>query len=479
MTQIFGQTPTQPRSLHFMVQPDEQPAATDAQQSNTQPPNPQQPNPQSSAYSFEQGTFQEVRSRYESATSTWILGIFIALMTVLGLYAALTAGLKVWELQRRAALFETGTTLKQLSFEAWQQILPATGLTALPFIIAIVSSLVTCFGVTIFARYQPAKRLVWVARYQSKIIGWALLVPKANYTILAVVYIDPEHRHQRVGSHLLWNCLRQMSRPVYLICYPHLQSFYHQLGFTPVAKPDLPRELKRSLLRGMGLFQAPKPPPPLLTPFPFTSGMTACFVSNWWTILQIYRAFWRRQRFRYSRRYVLILVALLIVLPFQLAQTLVWSLSSILGLTSLSNFNVSLLGIQVSALAIALWLIIALFCFVSIFGKWQEWVVYDGDRPIAYIHISVRSTCSILYHLQIEPQYPPHTTANHLLTYLKRKIQFPLYFACPQRDRRFYAELGFTTVDRSVFPLEMKILQLGRSVPLKLTDEKATELSLL
>jgi hypothetical protein len=73
-------------------------------------------------------------------------------------------------------------------------------------------------GVECFILPQPANRSVWVACHHDRIIGWALLLKNSNHTILARVFIDSRFRRRRIGSRLILNSLKQVQKPVYLIC---------------------------------------------------------------------------------------------------------------------------------------------------------------------------------------------------------------------------------------------------------------------
>jgi hypothetical protein len=163
----------------------------------------------------------------------------------------------------------------------------------------------------------------------------------------------------------------------------------------------------------MGLFQkvvqlSASVPTPFLLPI----GLSICLVSDLWNRLKIYRAFWQRKRFRQSRLSVLVLIALVVVTPLGLSNGIFWSLETDFGLSRLNYFNVSFLGIQLSTLAIALWLSLLLLSRFTLFWRWQEWIVMESDCLIASIHLSRRATCSVLYHLHIEPLSPQHSIAS-------------------------------------------------------------------
>ncbi|KAF3887841.1 MULTISPECIES: GNAT family N-acetyltransferase [Nostocales] len=388
----------------------------------------------------------------------------------------------------QAYLYEMGK-LPRNFLDDWQQIFSLLSSIELPVFaelglriglgvgLAIGTGVGTYFITILLLSRKSSNYAVWVVEHKQQIVGWASLLMQTNYTVLSTIYIDPKHRLQGVGSHLLWRCLKNVRKPVYLICYPHLQGFYARIGFVSLSKQDMPKELQFSKLLGMRLLHEPtlitnqsSMTPPLL---PKLSIRPFQEIEEQW---HIYKTFWRRKRFRKSRLDVLTLVVLVSSRPFVALSGIVWSLEAIFGFTEFAHLNFSVLGIQFSGITITLWVFLFSISLLWFFAKCQEWIVERDGSLIGYIHFSHRGNCSILYNLHIEPQYNQQNLSKLLLARLNHQISRPLYFNCPRADRQFYTGLGFSLADRRELPFEFQFFQLTGYVPLKLTNLAMTDL---
>ena len=400
----------------------------------------------------------------------------------LGLCFAIAHGLTHWQHYSQAYEFERGTPITWPDTDAWISLGQVVGMTLLPFLIAgAVGPLSLWITKQIFLR-QPKKYSFWVACCPNRIIGQAVTIPKGNYTLLTILYIAPEHRGQRVGSHLLWHCLQEVKRPVYLICHNQLQTFYRRLGFVAVPSLSLPNELKRPLpptAKVMKLSLPPVVPSPILhLPFTPSRKWSVHLLTTWREKLEVYRTLGKRKRFRRSRRQRWVQIGVIILTPFLGINSVMGILKQIPGLKPLQNFDIPIispLGLYVSSFALAALLITLLVSVLWFVLGWQEWIVREGSRTIAYVQFSTYAHCTVLHQLHIEPQYPTFQMTKLLLGYFSRKIQFPIYVACARRDRRFYDKLGFIRVRRSALPWEMKVVQWGNPIPLQLSYDTAAQ----
>ena len=397
----------------------------------------------------------------------------------LGLYQAITKALNAWTQYRQAYEFELGTSLLWPDVDAWRFLGQVVGMTLLPIAIAATILFLGLWTTKRIHLRQIKEYSFWVACCQGRIIGRAVTIPKEHYTLLTILYIAPEHRGQRVGSHLLWHCLQEAKRPVYLICYRQLQAFYRRLGFATIPSLSLPSDLKLSLppeAKVMKLSLSPLVPPPIL-PLPFAPShqWSIHLLTDWREKLHVYRTLGKRKRFRRSRRQRRVQLGIMLLTPFLCTSVVFGILKYIPGLAGVRNFDIPILGLYVSSFAIAVLLITLLIGGLWMVLGWQEWTVKEGDRVIAYVQFSTYTHCSVLHQLHIEPQYPRLHMTQLLLGYFSRKIQFPIYVICSKRDRTFYRNLGFTHVRRTALPFEMKVVQWSKTTPLQLSYDAATQ----
>lgn len=396
----------------------------------------------------------------------------------LGLYFSISSGFKLWGQYQLAHEFEYGTIPTWPSLDEWDALMRVALAIMLPFFVAAMVMLVS-FWITKEILFRRLKHyLFWVACYQGRIIGRAVAIAKPSYTLLTILYIEPEHRGQRVGSHLLWHCLQQVNRPVYLICHRQLQSFYRRLGFATVPGLSLPSELNVSLppiAKAMKLSLSPQVPAPIIyLPFAPSYKWSVQLLTTWREKWRVYRTLGKRKRFRQARRHRWGQLVAMVITPFLGINVLVGILKQIPGLTGLRRFDVPFLGLYVSSFALAALLITLLLGFLWMTLGRQEWVVNDGKRAIAYVQFSTYAHCAVLHQLHVEPQYPRLQMAQLLLGYFSRKVQFPIYAVCQKRDRPFFAKLGFTRIPLKQLPFEMKLFKGGNTIPVKITHETAT-----
>lgn len=397
----------------------------------------------------------------------------------LGLYLAIAADLSLWAQYRQAYELEQGVAPVWPNVEEWIILAQVAGKTFLPCAIAAVVGLCGLWIVKRICVRQIKGYSFWVACYQGRIIGRAVTIPQEQYTLLTILYIAPEHRGQRVGSHLLWHCLQEAKIPVYLVCYRHLQPFFRRLGFVSVPSLSLPDELKRSLPPEgmvMKLSLLPTVPAPIIyLPFAPSRKWSIHLLTSGREKRQVYRTLGKRQRFRRSRRQRWIQLGIMAITPFLCTIVVLSLLKYVPGLQGLRNFDIPIMGLYLSSFALAVLLLTLLLGSLWILLGWQEWVVMEGTRIIAYVQFCTYARCSVLHQLHIEPQYPQAQMTQLLLGYFSRKVQFPLFVACPRRDRPFYAKLGFAYVRRTALPFEMNVVRWGNARPLRLSYDTATQ----
>ncbi|WP_407895915.1 GNAT family N-acetyltransferase [Scytonema sp. NUACC26] len=401
------------------------------------------------------------------------------LAIAIGIRAMLETALEKLQVYYRAYIYEMGN-LPNNFLQDWQQIFSILSSIDLSIFVgiglAIGTGVGTYFLTILLLSRSSSNSAIWVAEHKQQIVGRASLLIRTNYTVLSAIYIDPKHRLQGVGAHLLWYCLKNTRKLVYLICSPHLQGFYARIGFVALPKQDMPKELQFSKLLGMRLLHEPtlitsqSSTLPLL---PHLSIRSFQEIEEQW---YIYKTFWRRKRFRQSRFNMLTVIALISSRPFVVLSGLIWGFEAIFGFTEFAYFNFSVFGIEFSGITIALWVLLFSICLLWFFAQSQEWILEQDGYPIGYIHFSERGDCSILYNLHIEPQYQQQYLSKFLLARLSHQISRPLYFNCSLADRQFFTGLGFSVASRTELPFEFQFFQFRRYVPLKLANQAMTDL---
>lgn len=431
-------------------------------------------------YTFRRATSKEWRSHYRSPILDWIL-LSLALGAIaLGAYWAIAHGFSVWEQYRQDYEIEYNQLPVWPTSEEWSLIVGSVWRTTLPFLIVAGACLISRWIAKRILIRQNKHSSFWVACYQGNIIGRAVTLSTERYTLLTILYVTPEHRGQRVGSHLLWHSLQEVNRPVYLICHHQLQPFYRRLGFASVSGLNVPDDLKRPLApdaRMMKLSLPPLVPAPIIyLPFTPSRKWSIHLLSTWQEKLDVYQSLGKRKRFRQARRQRWVQLIIMIVTPFLGVNIVIEMLKHIPGLGGLKNFDIPIIpvvGLYISSFSLAVLLITLLMGLLWLVLSWQEWSVQDGNRTIAYVQLCSYGHCTVLHQLHIEPQYPRLQMTQFLLGYFSRKVQFPIYVTCTRRDRKFYDKLGFTRVRRSALPFEMKVVRWGNPIPLQLSYELA------
>jgi GNAT superfamily N-acetyltransferase len=85
---------------------------------------------------------------------------------------------------------------------------------------------------------------IWVIECNNKLFGSAKFIQYDTYSYLDQLFVFPAYRNQGIGSDLVHYCMRRGQNPIYLLCQPALTKYYARLGFTPIAKDNLPQELQ-------------------------------------------------------------------------------------------------------------------------------------------------------------------------------------------------------------------------------------------
>ncbi|WP_224090669.1 GNAT family N-acetyltransferase [Nostoc sp. MS1] len=366
-----------------------------------------------SGYSLRRGTLSEIQS-HNLQLSRWINIVIRTFWAIISIRIVVKAWLNRLPTLHQAYLYEYGKLPNNLFLEDLKHILPSLSQSELPLIFTFGAMVGLAGVIPVGMQHilswlvpEPPNNVVWVAEYQQKIAGWAVLSLHKNYSIINILYITPKHRSQGVGSHLLWHCLQNIKRPIYLlICDSHLKEFYARFGFIPLSQQQMPREFQSYKLLGMGLFnQSISTTNQPLTTLPLPPGISIHPFRNLHEQWQVYRQFWHRKRFRVSRLYVFTLVALISSSTFILVNIIVATISAIFSLTWLARFDFSLLGMPLSGISIAVWLVCLSYFLPSFAVCWKELVVEQDGNAIAYVHFSNQGKCSVLYNIHIEPQY--------------------------------------------------------------------------
>ncbi len=79
-----------------------------------------------------------------------------------------------------------------------------------------------------------------IIEQDQAIVGCALLNSYATHCELAYVFINPDYRHQGLGSLIVQTLIQQSPQDVYLACKPEVVPFYEQQGFSAQTWTQLP-----------------------------------------------------------------------------------------------------------------------------------------------------------------------------------------------------------------------------------------------
>jgi N-acetylglutamate synthase-like GNAT family acetyltransferase len=115
----------------------------------------------------------------------------------------------------------------------------------------IIPAIVVVLGVVtaILLTWNDEWANFWVVEHNGKLIACAKLRRYTRYSLLHDLFVLPEWRSQKVGSHLVAHVGKEATKPLYLTCLPTLMQFYLRLGFIPVS----PKSLSPLLQYDLGL----------------------------------------------------------------------------------------------------------------------------------------------------------------------------------------------------------------------------------
>lgn len=187
---------------------------------------------------------------YEFSSNKRLISSFFIALFPISILSMIPAGYASWKALHRSLVFDGG--IEQLDFPdfgGWVYILYKASLFGLTIpLIALISYYVTYLSFALFCKLQsnPEKNISnnWVAKYENRIVGQAKFDVDKNYSRLMCISIHPRHQNLGLGSCLLNTAIQNTRRPVYLLCFPRLQSFYRRLGFARLPWRQIPWKLK-------------------------------------------------------------------------------------------------------------------------------------------------------------------------------------------------------------------------------------------
>lgn len=413
-------------------------------------------------YSVRRATKEDIRKLNNSIILPiligCILGLFVISIPIIQFVIQL--GLQDWERMQRAMEFENGTRKYTPTLEDWYQIIFVNlgfGNWILAFITGISIGRGIFLSIKSLFPQSEANAQYWIATYNSKIIGKAILQEKQNYTLLLLICVHSSHWWQGIGSCLVWNSIKDAKKPLYLTCRPGLQTFYQRFEFVPVTKRQQPIEFRRYNLRCvMVLLEATLPLKPTQPQLLLPAGCSIRSIENIWMRWQIYQQLWSSQSFRQSRFYILNFIAVIFI-PIILAVAIIWNI--------LGTWEIYWLAGIISIIAL-------LTPIFTVFVCWQEWVIQQSNNCLAYAHLSCRLKYSILYCLHIENSHP-QPIAKAFLERLTRRIQLPIYLVCSRQEAKLYTQLGFVPISNKLLPFELQIMRFQNYVALKYEDKNS------
>lgn len=99
-----------------------------------------------------------------------------------------------------------------------------------------------------------------LAKDGQKIIGCVRTIKiGSNYKGLASLAVLPEYRNQGVGAELVKRVIsKDLSRPIYLICFAEREKFYNKNNFKVINPNDLPEILQEEYKRITSNYTDPK-----------------------------------------------------------------------------------------------------------------------------------------------------------------------------------------------------------------------------
>ena len=165
----------------------------------------------------------------------------------------LPGGYSAWKKLHRSIVFETGIEpLSNPDFAGWLYIL----FTASKFALLLFATnmffifvMFYCFYVYYYQSLADSNECNyipnhWIVKHRNKIVGEVKLRENNAYLKLNSLSIHPRHRNRGIGSYLLWTAIKDIDKPVYLLCASGMQSFYRRFGFVSVSHRETPVALK-------------------------------------------------------------------------------------------------------------------------------------------------------------------------------------------------------------------------------------------
>jgi N-acetylglutamate synthase-like GNAT family acetyltransferase len=88
-------------------------------------------------------------------------------------------------------------------------------------------------------QHQQCERY-WVVEAAGRIVGCGRLDRHPHHGEIYDLFVLPEWRSCGIGQAIMHQLLAQAPAPIYLASLPGAATFYHQLGFQPIAPRELP-----------------------------------------------------------------------------------------------------------------------------------------------------------------------------------------------------------------------------------------------
>jgi N-acetylglutamate synthase-like GNAT family acetyltransferase len=88
-------------------------------------------------------------------------------------------------------------------------------------------------------QHQQCERY-WVVEAAGQIVGCGRVDRHAHHAEIYDLFVLPEWRSCGLGQSIMQQLVAQSPTPIYLASLPAAATFYHQLGFQPIAPRELP-----------------------------------------------------------------------------------------------------------------------------------------------------------------------------------------------------------------------------------------------
>jgi N-acetylglutamate synthase-like GNAT family acetyltransferase len=113
---------------------------------------------------------------------------------------------------------------------------------------AAIRAIVSAAGINPTGLHWP--RFI-LAEAGGVVVGTAQLKPHRDGSVeLASLAVVPARQGEGIAGALVRALLRGAAPPIYLTCASHLAAFYPRFGFRPLARAEMPRDLRRLHLLG-------------------------------------------------------------------------------------------------------------------------------------------------------------------------------------------------------------------------------------